>query len=364
MRFSARDLAVTAVVLILSSLLVVLYVQERGRTTYRSGEKALGTIVFKKLNATRRAQSALVWERIRNNSPVYAADTLRTADASEAEVCFDDGTSLDMYENSMLRLEFKGKMRTLEFLGGDISVSGSKGKGGSELSGLAPEAGGTGSGYTISAGGKTIALSEDSRATLSRTGSTLSVAVSEGQVGVTDSLGASETLDRSKELHVNLETGISQVLARPILPLFPEQNARLLLERVGKANLRFAWEGEGQASLELSQTRDFERPAVSARAGGGSLELGVEPGTWYWRLRSEDGSTSPEQRFTLYAEQPPQPILPASGAELSYRKILPAVRFSWTRMESAAAYVFEVASDPGFAKPLRRDRTSMEAITV
>jgi len=124
MKLSASDASVSVAALVLSLVLLYLFIQETEHVTVRRDERPLGTVVFKKLNATRRMSGTLVWERIRTNTPVYEADTLRTTEASEASIGFDDGTSLDMNENSMLRLNFAGKEHVLEFLGGDISVSG------------------------------------------------------------------------------------------------------------------------------------------------------------------------------------------------------------------------------------------------
>jgi hypothetical protein len=369
MKFSASDIAVSAAVLILSVLLGLLYVQERGRSSVRTDEEPLGTIVFKKLSATRRSESGLIWERMRNNGPVYVNDTLRTADASEASIYFDDGTNLDMFENSMLRLDFAGKERTFEFLGGDISVSGPAGERNADLTGLpASRRGAVASGgYTIKAGGKTISVSENSQASLSRTGDTLRVEVLQGEIGVTGSEGEKQTIGQANGLEVDLKSGSTRIVEISVFPLLPEQNARLLVERPGSATVEFSWESRGGAggTLEISDNGDFDPLAVSARATtGNSISSDISPGTWFWRVRSPDGTLSSARRLTLYAESPPRPILPASGAEAFFRVKIPAVNFSWTEMPDATAYIFEIAGDRDFADPVVRNRTNMTGLTV
>jgi hypothetical protein len=366
MRLSARDAAVTALVLVLSSGLIGLYLQERDRVSVKSGEAALGTIVFKKLNATRRFQNGLRWERIRNNSPIYQADTLRTTELSEASVCFDDGTKLDMYENSMLRLEFVGRERTLQFLAGDISVSGGAAVANADLSGLEAPKGAEGGSYKIAVGGKTLALSDASRASLSRSGNTLSVEVATGEVGMTDAEGRSETIGRMQGLEIDLAAGTSKIVERPIIALYPEQNARLLREGSGKTEIGFSWEidEDAPATLEIASDREFSTPVISTQAARKTLSVAMDPGSWYWRLRSARGAETAPRRFNLSVEEPPAPILPVSGTELYFRKLLPELRFSWTRMAAAAAYIFEISPDPQFVKLQRRDRVSLESITV
>lgn len=357
MKLSASDAAVCAVTLVLSSVLVFFYIQETGRSTVRTDEDPLGAIEFKKLNATRRISGGLVWERIRNNSPVYEADTLRTADASEAVIRFDDGTSLDMYENTMLRLSFRDDERTFEFLGGEISVSGSAGERGS-VSG----------GYTIRAGDKTIAVPEGARASLVRTEETLSVEVLDGEISLVHDDGSSETVDRAKELEVNLSSGASRVVSRPVFPLEPEQNARFLIEHAGPTPLKFTWNLEGGADspcvLELSGNPEFEPVAFSALSAERTLPVEITPGTWFWRVRSPDGTVSAVRRFSLYADTPPRQILPAPDTEVLYRKMLPDLQFSWTGTQHADACIFEIASSPDFGNPLRKERTTVDRLTV
>jgi hypothetical protein len=368
MRLSARDVIAIALVAILCTALLFLFVREQERVALRSGEKALGTIVFKKLSATRRPAKGLLWERMRNNNPVYQADTLRTGDASEASVCFDDGARLDMLENSMLQLDFSKKGRSFAFLGGTISIRGAAGGGTADLTGLeAPrsEAAGTPA-YSVTTGGRTIVLSEGSQASLSRTGTTVAVEVSSGEVGVTDAAGRTETIDPSKGLEIDIAAGTAQVVHHALIPLSPPQNAQLLFEGAGKAELPFSWRSEAvsAATIELSQDEGFDSAVISQQAEGGACRLSLDPGTWYWRVRSSDGGLSAVRRFTLFAEDPPRPIVPADRAVLSYRKSLPSVHFSWSRMENATAYVLEVASDSGFITTVLKKRVSSEGITV
>lgn len=357
MKLSASDAVVSVVTLVLSSVLVFFYVQETGRSTFRTDDEPLGTIVFKKLNATRRISGGLVWERIRNNSPVFEDDTLRTAEASEAVIRFDDGTSLEMYENSMLRLSFKGDERTLEFLGGEISVSGSAGARGTASTG-----------YTIKAGDKTVAVQEGTRASLVRREETLSVEVLDGGITLVHGDGRSETVDRAKELEVNLSSGAARVVSRPVYPTAPEQNARFLIEHPGPAKLKFAWNYEGGADspcvLEISGNSSFESLAFSAPSSEGTLTAEVVPGTWFWRVRSPDGTVSAARRISLYADTPPRPILPAQNAEILYRNTLPSLQFSWTGSQYASACIFEIAPSPDFANPVKIERTTVDRISV
>ena len=366
MKFSRSDAAVSLLTLLLSCVLVTLYIEATSFTTVRSGGQPLGTIVFRKLSATRRIEGALMWERMRNNSPVYQADTLRTGNASEATICFDDGTKLDMFADSMLRLDFSGKNRAVEFLGGDISFSNAPGAQSGDLSGLSPSKGGPAAGYTVKAGDKTITVSERSNASLTRSGDSLSVQVSHGEVSVTSADGRVDTLDRTKQLDINLKSGKTTLIEQPIVLLAPEQNIQFLVERTGTARVPFSWQTDraGVATIEVSSERDFAALLIAQPAPGGSASTEVAPGTWYWRVRAADGTLSPVRRLNLYAEPPPQPILPQPGAQVLFRKQLPEVRFAWSEMPEATAYILEVAGDKDLAKPVVRTRTASTELVV
>ncbi len=381
MKFSGSDLAVSAAVLLGAAGLMTLFVMDINAYSTRSGEKPLGTVVFKKLSATRKAPSGLGWERMRNNGPVYDADTLRTAAFSEASVNFDDGTSLDVYENSMLRLDFGEKSKDLEFLSGEISVGSSR----------------EGTSYTISYSAGRIDVGKGAKATFSRDADRLSVEVSRGSANLVRQDGSSQSIAQNQELQVDVKSGDAKLVARSIAPTEPERNARLLCLAQGRSILEFAWELDGAAAsgaraadrreynLEISSSKDFADAAISLKGlstsrasvpvAGGTAASGqasapgkgipaLQDGTWYWRVRDDKGDESPVRKFSLTSAEPPRPAFPQAGSSYAYRRIKPEIHFAWTGMDAASAYLFELASDPGFSKPAVRARATTTSLTV
>jgi hypothetical protein len=369
MKLSGSDVAVSAAVLLGACGLLYLFAVDINATAARTGEKALGTVVFKKLSATRKAPTGLGWERMRNNSPVYEADTLRTAGFSEAAIYFDEGTSLDMLEDSMLKLDFRGPVRNLEFLGGEISV------GSSRESSL----------YTISSSAGAIKVDKDSKATFSRRADSLSVEVDQGQASIVRQDGSSQAISKNQELEVNLKSGTTRIVHRPILPLKPERNARLLSLSEAQSRLDFAWEREGAAPaatkiavspnaeeyhLEVAGSKDFEAPVLSLHTSATSARAAIgrgtalADGTWYWRVRDAEGKASPVRRFSVTSADPPRPALPAEGQEYAYREAKPEIRFAWTAMDAASGYLFELSAEPKFEKPAIRARTATASLSV
>jgi FecR protein. len=361
MRFSRSDAAASAALLVGAAALVALFLADLGSSAARSGERQLGEVVFKRLAATRKAPGSLGWERMRNESPVYDADTLRTADLSEASIYFDDGTSLDMLENTMLKLDLGGKAKSLQFLGGEISV------------GSSSEA----TSYAISSTAGTISVAKGARATFSREADSLSVELSRGTASLVGKDGSSLAITQGQELRVDVKSGVAALVDRPIVPVAPERNTRLLsFAGKGKAAVDFAWMPQAGApdrraapareeyTIELSKAPSFEEIAAQAASSGREARIELAAGEWYWRVVDAAGRASPTRRFSLDIAEPPRPAYPPDGQAYAYRRVKPAIGFAWSATAEDASYLFEVASDPGFAKPTLRSRTTLRSLYV
>ena len=74
------------------------------RALSKLDESPIATITFKYKTAERKFLDRVVWDRLRQNSPVYNGDTIHTAELSEATVWFEDGTSLELFENTMAQV--------------------------------------------------------------------------------------------------------------------------------------------------------------------------------------------------------------------------------------------------------------------
>jgi hypothetical protein len=374
MKLSASDAFVTAGAIAGSAMLLWAFSSDINSFTTRANLSPAGTVVFKRMSATRRPSDGLGWERMHNNGPVYDADTLRTAGFSEATVFFDDGTSLDLEENSMLRLNFGGATRNLEFLEGEITVGGGK----------------AGAAYAISSSVGEIRVDKDSRATFSRAEDRVSVEVSEGSATLVRADGTTQSVAVNQELSVNLADGSSAIVSRPIIPIEPARNAKLLAIAPAKqanAEVSFEWKSDARASadagasvdgkaasdakaagarytLEISASDDFAGDVARFPVNGFAATVSLTEGTWYWRAIDETGEASPARKFTLATSAQCRPAYPADGAEYRYRRVRPEIRFAWTAMEEASSYLFELSADQSFDKPIKKTRVAATNLTI
>lgn len=349
MKFSRSDVSVTLLICLLTSVILFFFWKDINTNSSYNKSEALGTIVFKKRSATRRSPSNLNWERLINNSKVYNLDLIRTSDFSEAQLFFDDGSNLDLFENTMLKLDFLNPEESiLEFTEGRVSISGGNGK-------------------VIKTGDKTIEFSEDSRVSFSKVENEISIEVDKGNATIIDILGESTILDTSTEFILNTETGISQKIIHTIDLQRPEQNIRLLYDKNDTSQVIFSWnsnvENTDELFLEISPNENFsnmERYSVS----GNSIALKQQIGTWYWRVSDNKEILSSISRFSLSKEQFTQLILPKNQEKIYYRRIPPSIIFSWSPMESANSYILEISAEKDFNNPIIKYKTNLNNITL
>jgi hypothetical protein len=109
-------------------------------TLTRLNEKPIATVILRDRVVQRHFSDRLVWDMLRNGSPVYAGDTIRTADLSGVEIVFTNKDSVELGENSMAQLFFGKEGATVDISDGSISA----------------KSGGGGKALTLVSGGKQI----------------------------------------------------------------------------------------------------------------------------------------------------------------------------------------------------------------
>jgi hypothetical protein len=353
MKFSLSDGVVTVLVGLLSGLLLYFFLTDLNAIASHGKDPALGTIFFKKQTATRKSSDSPMWERLRNQSPVYQADTLRTDQDSEAVVDFEDGLSLDMLQNSMLKLTARGQSTNLDFTGGSITLHGG------DKSGM----------VILGQNGRTVALSADAQLVLTKTSGTTSLELSQGTAQVSDGHGSQQTITPETAMDIS-ESGAASLRPVDLIPRVPEQGARLLSLETGKTPVKFGCEisasakpGASDIQIQLSGSADFAS-ADSYPGTSGEAEIPLEAGTWYWRVASGAAHSSTRQ-LTLAREDSLSLIQPQEGSDLFYRKKEPLVHFSWTASEHVAYWDLElIMGDEDFKTPALKRRTTVSSLSL
>ncbi len=325
------------------------------RALSKLDEEPIATITFKYKTAQRKFLDRVVWDRLRQNSPVYNGDTIHTAELSEATVWFEDGTTLDLAENTMAQvfLHDDGQLAA-QLESGSANVDSSESSKGLTL---------TSSNVTVSvkAGSKVSAQNLEGQA--------VKLAVQKGKAELSDG----QNLSEGKAISVT-EDG------KTTLPLFtvqsPLQNQKYLYYTQEPCPVDFKWEISANTHssnmlLQISTDKDFKNIVQTIDASGlDKLAVNLEKGNYYWQLsgRGENQQDGDEEvssgKIQVIQSLKPELMIPAQDYIYTYRRQSPSIRFIWSESETATAYNFEISKNPDMSKPIVSQRSSSTSIII
>jgi hypothetical protein len=312
-----------------------------------SDKMQIATITFKYKTAQRKLIARSLWDRLRQNSPVYNGDTIHTADISEATIHFIDGNTMDLLENTMAQV----------FLNEDNTFGAELMEGSATF-----DSTGAANGMTLTSSGTTILLRPGTVASGSSSeGGRLSVQVFEGSIqGEGMDLNASDGMILTDN---GLEAAVLTVTS-------PKPNEKRMFHAGNSAPIPFEWRNtpldeDEELLIELSPRKDFNEISRSVAASGlNSLSMDVGEGVWYWRIRSVVKGTSRAKheekvlsgRMQIFNSPPPELITPVNGYTYAYRARTPAVRLIWTDSACASSYQLLISKSPSMSNPVINQR--------
>ena len=339
-KFSFADLLVVFFCVLAASLCVFLFWQDLHASLYRHGEQPVGIITFRYNAAQRRFVDRVIWDRLRNDSPVFNGDIIRTAALSEATVTFELGDIVEISENTLIQIFADDRGSFIDIVNGGVSVS-------THETGMIIYSGDNR--LTLDPGTTVQAASLESGA--------LTIAVSEGTV-VLEGPGGEHTIGAGSGLLLSSE---GEVLIVPqAVALFPVPGARFSNRQTGSLPVGFNWNKinysyGGLTRLEVAYDRSFNRIRFAEYTSASELILPLPEGTWFWRLRPESVDPQlpmlPYSRLTIVYSPVPSLISPMEGQVFSFRSRPPALRFQWSASPGASFYLLEAADNPLLHNP-------------
>ncbi|MBL7714626.1 MAG: FecR domain-containing protein [Bdellovibrionales bacterium] len=300
----------------------------------------------------RKLDREVLWDDMAVDELLYQKDAVRTSEQSRAKITFDDGTILELAENSLVVLDRSDDKLNVEFVKGSISAAG----GGQAGHGIAIQtqngkvelgdgAGGKGA-LNLTSGSAGLEL------TVLEGAAKVKTASGEAQIGKDEKgkLGAGGGLQKQK------------VTIKPELPM----PASRFIAESKTIKVPFSWQLAADAvagakvRLQISQDTEFTK-GVTGRLpapGAKQIELEMAEGTYYWRAQiiDADGKALEQTEPRLFRVQKhslAQLDAPAASDEISFFKDRPVVQFSW-RTGSAEGGIerVEVSDNKDFSKPL------------
>ena len=322
-----------------TALCILLFWRDLNAALYRLGEQPVGTITFRYNAAQRRFVDRVIWDRLRNDSPVFNGDIIRTAALSEATVTFEFGDIINLSSNTLIQIFVDDRGARIDFAGGGISVAAY-----------------SGDGMTIYSGYNRLAIDPGAivRAASLEDGA-LDIAVSEGTV-VLEGAGGAHTIEAGSGLFLSAE-GAAIAIPQAVAT-FPPPGARFLNQSSGDLPVDFTWNKinyayGGLSRLEVASDRSFNRLLFAQNTSESQISLPLPEGTWFWRLHpvAEGLPPAPYSRITIVHSPVPTLISPLEGQTFSFRSRPPPLRFQWSSSPLTFFYLLEAADNPLMQNP-------------
>ena len=331
-RFKLIDAAVILICVAGSVFSGATFWKEYNRTLSKLNEEPIGTVTFKKRTVQRKFLEHVIWDRLKQESPVYNGDTIRTIEVSEAVVTFRDITTrLMLNENTLIQVFYTDEYGArVDFSSGNMAVdSGSKS-------------------VLITSGSSQIII--DGRANLDKGDEGFSLSVMDGTVnydGEYLNMGDIYTLDLSG---IPVETPVIAVTSFP-------SSARVLASPDEKVPVTFSWNAVNfnpgtTVIVDVAADRRFSRIIERSQTAESSASVMLSGGAYWWRAFPSNNGGEPVNNMyptgtlEVIASTPPELIAPAQQAEF-FADENSAVAFSWTSSTgaaaSAAAYLLEIS---------------------
>ncbi len=322
------------------------------RTLTKIDEEPIAVITFKYNSAQRKLSDRILWDRVKQDTPVYNGDIIRTADLSEATIRFLDGNTINLYEKSLVQVFYSDSGANIDFSAGEISINTTTSSPGLNL---------TSEGNSISLEADTILIANiDAEIVDGQVDSASSVPlvlqVSEGVATITEDNQLAELVVSAGEAVIVAESGIVQ--GRPSVSVIsPTPNAKYLRQMNESAIVEISWvvpsDAVEQYVFELSRQKSFSRLEQRQDVTDiSSLKLNLTDGLWYWRIYSsepEDGRTG---KFRVIESVATELIRPTQNEQIGYTSLLPTVRFVWSDNKYAAEWKLEVSDSESMQDPV------------
>jgi len=347
----AIDIIIVLLCLTGSVMSGITFWREYNLTLTKLNEDPIASISYKKRIVQRKFTDRIVWDTLKNTSPVYNGDIIRTIDYSEVVIAFKDNiTNIILYENSLIQVFYsEAEGAKIEFTDGQLEIdSGSKS-------------------VTVVTAAKGTAYAEiiiEGHAELNKNNDGFSLSVLEGEA-VFDG----EKVQSGDAVILNTE-GEREVF--PFITMIQSGSSlRILNTPEGIIPVEFAWntanfESDYFVIVDIALDKDFTRIVESRNVINASvISIPMLNGSYWWRAYpAKMRETSGQIRYER--TQPANKLHPSGTLEIipvtSINLVTPVmaaqldiqeetVSFSWTSVQGAQAYLLEISAFANMGNP-------------
>ncbi|MDR2733554.1 MAG: FecR family protein [Spirochaetota bacterium] len=351
MRSSSRDLLFFAVILIIFVVFgYALYADLTARIEKTDGEP-IGELIQKRRVAQRQYDGQVIWQTIPERSIVYVNDSIYTGVNSEAWIDLDDGTRINLDEETLIKLVRTGRGLGLDFKHGGVSKM---------TSGREEE---KDTGFQITSGDVVLSLGK-ANAVFRRGASSddFTVDVVQGEA-ILEKRGMRVAVAENEQASVNAGTAAPDIRK---VRFSPTGGGGLVLSREKTVAHTLSWQTSEpmEVVLELARNTTFSLGFVRYTTRDTAMTLNMSEGNWYWRLRDPGGNLSRTERTLILPIQEVQPLSPERGARITYLRKLPLVTIQWSGDDSANSYTLEISRNADFSDGVFNLRSRVNSIAI
>ena len=325
-----------------------------------SNVKKIGSITFKREVAQRKYQSQVIWEEVDQNFPVYNNDSIRTSESSEAVIHLNDGTDINIDENSMIMLSTLANGININFEHGSISANRAAVRG-TDIAAI-----------NIRSNDATVSIDKSNIQLTQLENEELDLTVSEGSARVKSS-SLTETLVKSNEKAIISSDRKEARVVKLSFNLTGPANNRYILTEKKKTLIPFSWSLSGKSkdvTLQISRDRKFDNILVNSKKkkSNASRET-LAPGMYYWRVgavNSENKQIEYSQisKFNIVLGKSVRPVSPGINESIEMVSSSGLVTFKWTEDDMAGNYTLELSDNAEFTSIKKSITTKLRTISL
>lgn len=316
---------------------------ETGKPVSDAGDRAPIARMNESTNdVQRKPLKRVIWESVTKNDDLFPGEAIRTTENAEARIqLVKSGTIIHLEPNSLVVLEENEFGLSLDFLQGNMFVSGSGGAGSGDI--------------TLKTGSGEVKMNSADMSFSKGQDGTVDVAVLKGQAELQQG-GKKMALDKDKSASLN-EQGMSVDKDR-VQILWPIAGETVLLNLIRGEKLEVAFKPLPKGytvSAEWGASRANLKPAgASAPGEAGKIPVNGKSGKWFVKLtaKSEDPAQAPLVSnvipLSIDPKSPPALTEPKADAQVVKESTGAAVTFNWLNRHKLESQVLEISADPQF----------------
>ncbi len=342
----------TAACLSVAVYFVYTFWKDLNSSAKRTDKEKIAVITFKNRIAQRKFDDRVVWERIDKETPLYNGDLVRTADLAEAVITFNDNSTIDLYENSMIQVYYsENEGIKISVDNGNVQVDSSV----NSKVALTLD-----NGSVINAGGGASLSAQSSK------NGVHSVDVKSGAATITSDKG--ESADLSAGQSASMQNS-GQIKKNDITVTSIPQEMSLLSLDGNDVPVTIEWQKNDKdlpVVIETSYKKDFSVISETKKVKDiNSSVINLKSGVLYWRVYPEgnEGEVT-EGKIKVERTEPIQLLSPVDGGIFRFRNSNPKISFRWSQSNFAKSYMFIVASTPDLRSPLIAREITENSISV